>query len=667
MGFAGAAFLKRAGARAETYTWLEEWLDHQASEGLLAKVAGAGFNLLTVPYWSGFGVAVEAPAMAAAAELASRARRHGMRCLAVCDLGGICLETVPRAHPEVLPWLLREPGGELLRAEQYWRAQLDFTDPDCREWLGLVFEAALDDGFDGLWLHDAEPRRGYQPAATDAWREFITSYTDFYQRKCGYPPDADLAPPPLEAPGDPLWMDWDDFWHHRYASALADFNRRIKQHHRERLLVVSGGFQEHHRWERYRHLVDAVHTVNPWCPGIEHGEVVSQASQYLIADAAGVLNFGDGVRRRGHDLADLPAGRQVELGLAEALFYGGQPLSAPWALLPEGTGAATPLAATFGRLEPWHTALERPDRASTVQRLLRFAQETARLHASGESAATIAILHSRDSLRFDSYTTVLNLRAAQVACLRRHLPADVLNSDDLATLERYDVLVVPEQPCLSQAALGRICTWVRSGGGLVLVGEAAVRARRGRLRPPDTLAVMLGLAGDRWSLPNAEVVMAGAGRVLALPALGVEPYVYTPDSPDPSAGWEWLADAVHDVSAWPLPVTVWAPETLFCRAYRLEDGSLAVMLLNVAAEQPVEDAELVLHLDWPAGVAGATLLAPERPADGVALEVRGDGGEACLKLPRIEVYAVVEVRVVGGGLRRAGSAAEALPEVLTGL
>ncbi|NUQ00282.1 MAG: hypothetical protein HUU35_10550, partial [Armatimonadetes bacterium] len=475
LGGRGLPYFKRAGARVETYTWLEDWDAHCYARETIAELRAAGFNLVTIPYFTGFGLRTEARWLAAAPELVEACHDQGMRALATVDLGGICVETIAGEVPEFEEWLHRDPEGRVVWAspDQYWRGRPDLTHPGYRDYIGQVIEQALRAGFDGIWFDDVEPRHGYQPTAVAAWREFIAGYTDFYARKCGYLTHAHLAPPPREVPGDPLWLDWEDFWQQRFVEALADYNDRVKRLDPERLTVLSGPFQEQHPWEKYRLHLDAVHLCNPWMPGVEHGEVVSHASLFLISDAAEVLAFGDGVHRPRTSFADLPVSEQVELSLAEGMFFGGQSAGASWATLPEGNAAAAPLEAAFGRVEPWHCAFERSDRFERIQRFLQFCERTAVLHRSDDSAATIAVLHSRDSLRFEREGTILNLRAAQMACLRRHLPADALVSDDLARLDRYDVLIIPEQACLSQAALERISSWVRGGGGLILVGEAA--------------------------------------------------------------------------------------------------------------------------------------------------------------------------------------------------
>ena len=662
LGGRGLTWYKRSGARVETFTWLEDWFAHCFQPQTIDRLANAGFNLVTIPAFGGFGRRTEAPWMEQLTGIVKRCQDAGLRTLAAVDLGGLCLETMPADGVPFEDWLHRTPDGQVVhpRPEQYWRGLPDLTCPGYRAWLGDLLVELLESGFDGLWLADTEPRYGYAQEAVEAWRVFLADYTDFYDRKCGYPTYAFLDPPAREVPGDPLWLDWIDFWQQRFVDAIADYNNRIKSYDDQRLTVISGAFQEAHPWEGYRGHVDGVHLQNPWSPGVESDEVVSQAAIYLISDAAELLAFGDGLRREGAGLCDLPAADNCELALAEGMFFGGQPASAGWAGYPEGIDAASPLNGAFERIEPWQCAFERGDRLEVVRRFNKFCERQVALHGSIRSAATIAILHSRDSLRFEREATILNLRAAQLACLRRHIPADVLVSDDLAKLEQYDVLIVPEQACLSQAALDRVAGWVKAGGGLILVGEAAVRARRGRLRPPEWLGRALGLGGSRWSLPNAEVVHAGAGRVLALPALGVEPFVYRLDTPDPSAGWEWLTDAIHDVSTWQLPVTLDGPETLFCRSYWLDNGDLAVMLLNYDVDHPADDVALSLNLDWPSGVPEVVLHRPGDEHDGVSLQPSRESDSVRVRLPRINIYAVAEVRAEPRQPRRI--AAERLAE-----
>ncbi len=200
----GPAWYKRSGARVETFTWLEDWFAHCFEPETIAKLAEAGFNLVTVPAFSGFGRRTEAAWLDRLPELVERCHSAGLRVLAGVELGGLCLETMPADGVPFESWLHRTPDGRLMhpRPEQYWRGLPDLTCDGFRDWLGGLLLELLQAGFDGVWLGDAEPRT-VMPSPVAGWREFIAGYTDFYGRKCAIRPTR-TSTPAVEVAGDPL-------------------------------------------------------------------------------------------------------------------------------------------------------------------------------------------------------------------------------------------------------------------------------------------------------------------------------------------------------------------------------------------------------------------------------------------------------------------------------
>ena len=641
----GLTFFKRGGANVETYTWMDVWEAHCHEEATVARLAEAGFNCLTTHFFSGFGLIAEAPEIERARALARCCHDYGLRVLAYITLAALCPETFRHEVPQMDDWLARDPGGRPLWAgpRHYWRVRPSLAHPDYRAYLGRVIEAALAEGdFDGVWFEGCEPVISYCATYRRRWQEFIASHTDFYQRKCHYPDIKFLEPPPVCVPGDPLWMDWETFCQQLFIETLRELHGQVKAYGSDKLLVASGALQEHLPWEEYAAYLDAVYLPNPWAPGVRNQHISNQSALYLLADAAGLTAIGSGYRLREDTyFHDLPSVEEGLLHVAEGLFFGGQASSAHWAMLPQGADRVRPLDLVF-ECEPWSCAFERPDRFEMLQTFHAFCERTARLHHPYRSAATIAILHSRESLLFDRETTLLNLRAAQLACLKNHLPCDILPSRELSRLEEYDVLIVPEQPCVSKEAMAQVVEFVRAGGGLILFGQAAARARRGRFRPVGWLRQALGLGEEPAPLPNAQVVAVGAGRVLSLPVLAVEPAEYAPHDPDPSGQWDWLADAVRDISAQPVPVTLEGPPTLLCRPYYLADGTLVVHLLNYDVEHPVGNARLIVRFDVAAD-REAVCYRPEDENFGTPLDWLAAPGGFALPLPPIIVYAVVEL------------------------
>ena len=81
------------------------------------------------------------------------------------------------------------------------------------------------------------------------------------------------------------------------------------------------------------------------------------------------------------------------------------------------------------------------------------------------------------------------------AMMEDHLPLDIVIEPDvenLDTLRKYKVLVLPNAACLSQRALDAIRIFIREGGGLVAMHESSLCNEFGDRRADFGLADLFG-------------------------------------------------------------------------------------------------------------------------------------------------------------------------------
>ena len=175
------------------------------------------------------------------------------------------------------------------------------------------------------------------------------------------------------------------------------------------------------------------------------------------------------------------------------------------------------------------------------------------------------------------YTAIL----AEQSLIESHVPFELVFDRDLADLSRYNVLVLPNSTCLSDAQLAAIRRFVRQGGGLVAIGQAGLYDQWRRARTTPGLAGLVDgqpLGGHYEEEATLEYRDAGAasrkeagkGRAAYLPGLRF-------DGPLPEIGsyvtfnnrffrrpanYRDLADAVRWAAGDALPVKIDGPTYL---------------------------------------------------------------------------------------------------------
>jgi hypothetical protein len=111
-----------------------------------------------------------------------------------------------------------------------------------------------------------------------------------------------------------------------------------------------------------------------------------------------------------------------------------------------------------------------------------FVRERAEWSIESESAAVVAILHSAATHRkagnglFDPGPSLDRIRGAHQALLELHCPHDILDEHTLLQrLDRYQVIILPEQVALENAVDEPLTEWVRTGGRLIASGRVSPR------------------------------------------------------------------------------------------------------------------------------------------------------------------------------------------------
>ena len=144
------------------------------------------------------------------------------------------------------------------------------------------------------------------------------------------------------------------------------------------------------------------------------------------------------------------------------------------------------ILANGGRWTVW-TNPERddalPERAhAVIAEAATFARERAPWLKGTESAAYVAVLHSATTHRlagnglYDPGPSLDRVRGAHQALTELHHPHDIVSEESLLRdLDRYSVVVLPEQVALPDTLDEPLMEWVRRGGRLIASGRVATR------------------------------------------------------------------------------------------------------------------------------------------------------------------------------------------------
>ena len=187
---------------------------------------------------------------------------------------------------------------------------------------------------------------------------------------------------------------------------------------------------------------------------------------------------------------------------------------------------------------------------------------------------------------------------------RMHVPYDVLGDMNLdeAHLAKYEVLVLGESECLSDAQVAAIRAFAERGGTVVLSAATGLFDALGERRRPAAFGDVTGYdpsgaakaepcAADE--VPDCRVTAFGRGRFAYFPKLAAARF-YQPEidvgqkwdfAPDPSAVAAFrkiLSDLIGEAAWWRTD----APEGMFAGLWHQADGAIAVHLLNATGIAP---------------------------------------------------------------------------------
>ena len=194
-----------------------------------------------------------------------------------------------------------------------------------------------------------------------------------------------------------------------------------------------------------------------------------------------------------------------------------------------------------------------------IRDLYRFLEKNNAYYEGDESAATVAVVYSLETLAFagtrgEERDYLAEVRGVEKALEDAHLPFDVISTrliERSGVPERYAALLLPATSCLSDAAAEAIRAFAGRGGGIVATFDAGLRDERGEPRQASALADVLGaecvgeprgvLTAEDRGVQQAYGIVRGEHPILAgLAGVSLVPWGGTYLPVAPSEGTEVL-------------------------------------------------------------------------------------------------------------------------------
>ncbi len=234
--------------------------------------------------------------------------------------------------------------------------------------------------------------------------------------------------------------------------------------------------------------------------------------------------------------------------------------------------------------------------------------------------------------------TQLAVNMAEQALQQRQIPFDIIFDQQMDKLGKYDVLVLADQECLSDANIARIKAFVKKGVELSSTGNTGKYDEWRRLRKSSLSVEMLSETERATLAVDVPAFSYGKGRVISIPRLiqpggeiklGFESVWKMPENANE------LESAVYWAAGKILPLTVSAPEWVGV-SHDTQAKRDVIHLFSYSDQHNVAG----ITLQYKGSVKKAWVVSPDE--DGVEeIPVSREGDISVLRISNLAVYKVL--------------------------
>jgi len=459
---------KSTGAMEGAALWLEKWHGWYDSEKCAKQIAELGFNILHCRFYKGMGWEFEKKDFPGVKSFVENCHKYNIRVLAYVQFSTLYYEIMQSEISDLKNWAAIDHKGhfQTYNEGEYYRWMPCIAKRSFIDYLKSVIKTGLDEcPFDGIMFDNAHHFACYCPECQEDFRNYLRN-NPLSEELTGLPFfDNVLIPPPSEENEikDPLRLLYMEYHTDKSAKVFKELYDHIKSISSE--LIVSGNLGCIRRYSHSRQFgldcfklkdcFDIAITQSGNAPTIRNAACINRIREHKLADALGMdvlaLSDHDGGLDLGHPDALL-------LNLAENAVWNGIPV--------ERTIMA-----------PCRKNMVNTSRIAksekVFKRFFEFIDKNTNIFEA-EDYCPVRILYSRESIS-RSRTSSREVINFEEILMRSHVPYGLLATSSGSPLEipeDCELLIIPEQYCLSDSQMELIEKWVGKGGNLILTPKS---------------------------------------------------------------------------------------------------------------------------------------------------------------------------------------------------
>lgn len=445
--------------------WLEKWHHWFDSEECPKFMEDHGLNFIHSRFYKGMGWNFESKDFPNVRQFVKNCHKHGVRVLAYVQFSTVYYEIMKEEYPNIEDWAcINENGKPVTYGTFYFRWKTCINNPEFEDLLKKMITIALTEGeFDGIMFDNLEAPPCYCERCTQLFREFLGKEKNPLE-KFGLPTVKNVQIPyntkaDQNEIKDPILQQWYLF----RARQLTDLVCRLRLHAKQCKsdAIVSANIWDIRNYNRMylasiniSSLVDGYDLLigqNSNSPKIEKGGVVHRIHDFKFAEEVDLPILA---------LCDEDAGRSEEgrylLPILEDMIFGGIPTD------------RTIMRADKQMINPELLAFRAP-LLKKIQNMIKTNDQA----LSAPEYRPVRVLYSEESHLF-SFQSWGGTFLAEEILLHNHIPYGLLitkESKPLVIPNDCEVLIVPDQRCLSDQELEILIKFAKKGGRLIITGQ----------------------------------------------------------------------------------------------------------------------------------------------------------------------------------------------------
>ncbi len=512
-----------AGAIDGKARYYDQWYERAMSEETADKLARLGVNLVILPFSLGGGAETEAEERDDFERTAGYFHDHGIVVLPYLQWQNILQEAGTLENAE---WSVSADGGTQQYAQ--WRRTVCQSSRGFLDYMKSNISDALNRGADGIWIDNSYLKPCSCQLCKDNFRDYLAKnrrdlidllyLKDFNRVEI---PSA-FSDPVL----DPIMQAYIEFNCDRCESILNDVKRHMEQISGHALFATNPGvyrgkncFLQGVDIYRQGKLHDIMYLENKLCPGVNDDHTVNGNYHGFLAlsdlDCASVAGSWKPLTEFDSTVESSSCGLPETKAEVERLIFEGPAYhnisGMFWAVRSRYHGICNKPADVMDMY------FEKDDINGWMQSALSSLTAINDPKAL-KNIAEIGVYYSKSSLSFSHSVAFPALFTLEELLLRNRVPYNLLYSEEMAKIDNYELVILPETVFMSDSEAEVVGNYVEKGGKLMIIGDCGLFDEYGFIRKDYAIKEVSGVSYfDRVN----EITLTGneKGRTVFIPLI----------------------------------------------------------------------------------------------------------------------------------------------------